>query len=247
LKKALVEAEVIVDDGIEEDIAPPPETEVRDNVTVHPETNQHLRILEALLFAAAEPLDEETLASRLPAGVDVKGLIEQLRQMYEKRGVNLVQIAGKWALRTATDLAFLMRREAVEQKKLSRAAMETLAIVAYHQPVTRAEIEEIRGVTVSKGTLDLLLEIGWVRPRGRRRVPGRPLTYGTTDDFMAHFGLSAVTDLPGLDDLKAAGLLDSQLPPDFKVPTPLAAAGIDEDPLEDPESDDQPDMLDEDA
>jgi segregation and condensation protein B len=246
LKKALVEAEVILDDGIDEESTAPAETEVRDNVTVHPETNQHLRILEALLFAAAEPLDEETLASRLPTGVDVKGLIEQLRQMYEKRGINLVQIAGKWAFRTATDLAFLMRREAVEQKRLSRAAMETLAIVAYHQPVTRAEIEDIRGVTVSKGTLDLLLEIGWVRPRGRRRVPGRPLTYGTTEDFLSHFGLSAVTDLPGLDDLKAQGLLDSQLPPDFKVPLPLAAAGVDEDPLEDPESD-EPDLLDEDA
>jgi segregation and condensation protein B len=181
----------------------------------------------------------------LPAGVDVKGLIEQLRQMYEKRGVNLVQIAGKWAFRTAADLAFLMRREAIEQKKLSRAAMETLAIVAYHQPVTRAEIEEIRGVTVSKGTLDLLLEVGWVRPRGRRRVPGRPLTYGTTEDFLSHFGLSAVTDLPGLDDLKAAGLLDAHLPPDFKVPTPLAAAGIEEDPLEDPEVGEQ-DLFDED-
>lgn len=202
-------------------------------VQMHPETNQHLRILEALLFAAAEPLDEDTLAQRLPAGVDVKGLIGQLQAFYAARGVNLVQIAGKWTFRTAADLAFLLRREAVEQRRLSRAAMETLAIIAYHQPVTRAEIEEIRGVSVSKGSLDILLEIGWVRPRGRRRTPGKPLTYGTSEDFLSHFGLSAVGDLPGLDDLRAAGLLDSALPPDFKVPTPLDALAADEDPLAD--------------
>jgi segregation and condensation protein B len=150
------------------------------------------------------------------------------------RGVNLVQVAGKWCFRTAGDLSFLLSRQAVEQKRLSRAAMETLAIIAYHQPVTRAEIEEIRGVATSKGTLDLLLETGWIRMRGRRRAPGRPVTYGTTETFLTHFGLDSVGDLPGVDELKGAGLLDSRVPAGFSIPEPHAGDELtaDEDPLE---------------
>lgn len=187
------------------------------NATEHA---QLMRMAEALLFAAAEPLDIDSLAARLPAGTDVGAVIEDLQKLYEKRGVNLVRVANKWMFRTAEDLSFLMERSAVEQKKLSRAAMETLAIIAYHQPVTRAEIEEIRGVSVSKGTIDVLMETGWVKLRGRKRTPGRPVTYGTTEAFLVHFGLEAVGDLPGLDDLKAAGLLDGRLPPGFEIPIP---------------------------
>ncbi len=181
---------------------------------------QLMRMAEALLFAAAEPLDIDSLAARLPTGTDVGAVIQDLQALYEKRGVNLVRVANKWMFRTAEDLSFLMERSAVEQKKLSRAAMETLAIIAYHQPVTRAEIEEIRGVSVSKGTIDVLMETSWVRLRGRKRTPGRPVTYGTTEAFLVHFGLEAVGDLPGLDDLKAAGLLDGRLPPGFDIPIP---------------------------
>jgi len=163
---------------------------------------------EALLFAAAEPLDEPALAARLPEGADVPALMAELTQSYAGRGVNLVQVAGKWQFRTAPDLAFLMRIEKQEVRRLSRAAIETLAIIAYHQPVTRAEIEEIRGVGLSKGTLDLLLEIEWVRVAGRRHTPGRPVTYGTTEAFLVHFGLASTGDLPGLEELRATGLLD---------------------------------------
>jgi segregation and condensation protein B len=195
---------------------------------------EELRILEALLFAAEEPLDEKTLAARLPAGVDVHALLIQLQQDYQSRGVNLVRVGGKWTLRTASDLAWLLTREAVVARKLSRAAIETLAIVAYHQPVTRAEIEEIRGVTTSKGTLDVLLETGWVRLRGRRKVPGRPVTYGTSEAFLSHFGLEALADLPGLDDLKGAGLIEGALPEGFSVPVPSDDPALreDEEPLE---------------
>ena len=193
-----------------------------------------LRILEALLFAAEEPLDEKTLASRLPAGVDVRALLTQLQQEYASHGVNLVRVAGKWTLRTASDLAWLLTHESTVTRKLSRAAIETLAIVAYHQPVTRAEIEEIRGVTTSKGTLDVLLETGWIRLRGRRKAPGRPVTYGTNEAFLSHFGLEALTDLPGLDELKGAGLIEATLPADFSVPVPSDDPALrdDEDPLE---------------
>ena len=195
---------------------------------------EELRILEALLFAAEEPLDEKTLATRLPAGLDVRALLTQLQQEYASRGVNLVCVGGKWTLRTASDLAWLLTRESTVPRKLSRAAIETLAIVAYHQPVTRAEIEEIRGVTTSKGTLDVLLETGWVRLRGRRKAPGRPVTYGTTEGFLSHFGLEALTDLPGLDELKGAGLIEGTLPPEFSVPVPSDDPALrdDEDPLE---------------
>jgi segregation and condensation protein B len=194
-----------------------------------------LRMVEALIYASSEPVAAAELASRLPEGTDIAGILRELQQTYADRGVNLVQIAGKWTFRTAGDLSFLLSRESVEQRRLSRAALETLAIVAYHQPVTRAEIEEIRGVATSRGTLDLLLETGWVRMRGRRRSPGRPVTYGTTEAFLSHFGLDTIADLPGLDELKGAGLLDSRVPADFTVPAPNIGEDLteDEDPLED--------------
>jgi len=202
---------------------------------IQTERAEELRILEALLFAAGEPLHEKVLAARLPAGADVAALLGQLQKDYESRGVNLVRVAGKWMLRTSGDLAWLLTRESVVPRKLSRAAMETLAIVAYHQPVTRAEIEAIRGVTTSKGTLDVLLETGWVRLRGRRKAPGRPVTYGTTEAFLSHFGLEALADLPGLDELKGAGLLEGAQPQGFDVPTPSDDPALrdDEEPLED--------------
>jgi len=192
----------------------------------------HLRIVEALLFAAKEPVDENALAKTLPAQTDIRALLEELQQQYQTRGVNLVKVAGKWQFRTANDLAFLLRKQAVEERKLSRAAIETLAIIAYHQPVTRAEIEDIRGVMVSKGTIDALMEAGWVRIRGRRRTPGRPVTYGTTEQFLTHFGLEAIGDLPGMDELKAAGFLDAVPPSSFSVPNPSDTLAADEDPYE---------------
>jgi segregation and condensation protein B len=200
----------------------------------HPRRAEELRILEALLFAAEGPLDEKTLAARLPAGVDAHALLMQLQKEYAPRGVNLVRVAGKWALRTASDLAWLLTHEAVVTRKLSRAAVETLAIVAYHQPVTRAEVEEVRGVSTSKGTLDVLLETGWIRLRGRRKAPGRPVTYGTTEAFLSHFGLEALSDLPGLDELKGAGLIEPSLPAGFSVPVPSDDPALrdDEEPLE---------------
>ncbi|HYG85107.1 MAG TPA: SMC-Scp complex subunit ScpB [Azospirillum sp.] len=171
---------------------------------------QKLRLLEALLFASAEPLDEEVLGGRLGSDVDVRTLLDELRQHYAPRGVNLVRTGGGWAFRTAHDLAPLLRLEEEVSKKLSRAAIETLAIIAYHQPVTRGEIEQIRGVATSKGTLDILMEHGWIRPGKRRETPGRPLTWITTDHFLDHFGLENLRDLPGVEDLRAAGLLDSR-------------------------------------
>jgi segregation and condensation protein B len=196
---------------------------------------EKLRILEALLFAASEPLDQAALAQHFAAAEDVTALIEELQGLYAGRGVNLVRVAGKWAFRTAEDLAFLLERQSAEQRRLSRAALETLAIIAYHQPVTRAEIEEIRGVSTSKGTLDVLLETAWIKLRGRRRAPGRPVTYGTTESFLAHFGFDCIQDLPGLSELKGAGLLDSTLPPGFSMPNPDDAPDLreDEEPLED--------------
>ncbi len=167
-----------------------------------------LRIIEAILFASATPVSEEELQQRLPVGADCATLLKELGDLYTDRGVNLTRVAGKWCFRTAPDLQHFMTREVVEQRRLSRAALETLAIVAYHQPVTRAEIEDIRGVMLGKGTLDTLLEVGWIRIRGRRKVPGRPVTYGTSDAFLVHFGLDAVSDLPGIDELIGAGLLE---------------------------------------
>jgi segregation and condensation protein B len=193
-----------------------------------------VRITEALLFAATEPTDEAEIARRLPDGTDVTAVMTRLREDYAHRGINLVRVGRKWLFRTAADLGWILSRERSDEKKLSRAALETLAIVAYHQPVTRAEIEDIRGVAISKGTLDVLLETGWVRLRGRRRAPGRPITYGTTEHFLLHFGLEQIGDLPGLDELKGAGLFDGHLPAGFGVPQPSDAAELreDEDPLE---------------
>ena len=193
-----------------------------------------VRILEALLFASKEPLDEKTLAARMPADMNLAVTLQALQAEYAARGVNLVKIGGKWTFRTAADLSWLMTREAVEPRKLSRAAIETLAVIAYHQPVTRAEIEDVRGVTMSKGTIDVLLETGWIKPRGRRKVPGRPITYGTTEAFVSHFGLEQLGDLPGLEELKGSGLLDGRLPPGFSVPVPSDDPALreDEDPLE---------------
>ncbi|HVP86208.1 MAG TPA: SMC-Scp complex subunit ScpB [Rhizomicrobium sp.] len=191
---------------------------------------EHLRMVEALLFAAGEPLDERALASSLPEGVDVKTLLSELQGLYEGRGVTLVNVGGKWQFRTAPDLAFLLRREKPEQRRLSRAAIETLAIIAYHQPVTRAEIEDIRGVALSKGTIDALMEVGWIKIRGRKRTPGRPVTYGTTEDFLVHFGLESVSHLPGVDELKAAGFLEAMPPSGLDVPSPSDELAPDEDP-----------------
>jgi segregation and condensation protein B len=195
---------------------------------------EELRLLEAMLFASAEPLDEKSLAARLPQGIDVREALVRLQEEYATRGVNLVRIGGKWTFRTANDLSWLLSKETVETRKLSRAAIETLAIIAYLQPVTRAEIEELRGVSTSKGSVDVLLETGWIRPRGRRKAPGRPLSYGTSEAFLSHFGLDAVGDLPGLEELKGAGMLDGRLPPGFSMPIPSDDPALreDEDPLD---------------
>lgn len=192
-----------------------------------PLNSEHLRMAEALLFAASEPLDERSMKERLPENADLEAILAQLHADYDARGVNLVAVAGKWAFRTSEDLSFLMRREVERERRLSRAATETLAIIGYHQPVTRAEIEAIRGVVVSKGTLDVLMETGWIRPVGRRRTPGQPVTYGTTSAFLEHFGFNAISDLPGVDELKAAGLLDSALPDHFRKEEaePIAGSG----------------------
>jgi segregation and condensation protein B len=196
---------------------------------------EHLRMTEALLFAASEPLSEDALKTSLPEGADVGGIIAELQKIYEKRGVTLARVAEKWQFRTAPDLAFLLRKEKPEQKKLSRAAIETLAIIAYHQPVTRAEVEDIRGVMLSKGTLDALFEVGWIKIRGRKRTPGRPVTYGTTEAFLVHFGLENISHLPGMDELKAAGFLEAIPPSGLDIPNPSDQLGADEDPYEGPE------------
>ena len=174
---------------------------------------EQIRVIEALLFAGRAPLSEDDLAAHLPEGTDVKACLVALAEDYAERGINLVQVSHGWALRTAPDLGAALRREKKVQRRLSRAALETLAIIAYHQPATRAEIEEIRGVAVSKGTLDILFEQGWVQPRGRRRTPGRPATWVTTASFLDHFGLAALDDLPGVEELRAAGLLDARAVP----------------------------------
>lgn len=194
---------------------------------------RQLRILEALLFASAEPLQPADLASFLGEGVAVEALLAILADRYSGRGVNLVRRGDGWAFRTAPDLEYLLRRDAHETRPLSRAALETLAIIAYHQPATRAEVEEVRGVATGKGTIDLLMEAGWVRMRGRRRTPGRPVTYATTEAFLDHFGLEALSDLPGLEDLKGAGLLSGRLPADLQIPLPFdGGLREDEDPLD---------------
>ena len=189
-------------------------------VNVGEDRFQLLRLLEAVLFASTEPVSEKVLKARLPKDSDLPGLLSELAETYANRGVNLTKIEDRWAFRTAPDLAAMLSIERKVNRKLSRAGIETLAIIAYHQPVTRAEIEEIRGVETSKGTLDTLMETEWVRMRGRRRTPGRPVTYGTSDKFLDHFGLAEVRDLPGIDELKGAGLLSARMPSNFAVPLP---------------------------
>jgi segregation and condensation protein B len=191
------------------------------------------RIAEALIFASGVPVANGYIRDRIPSGVDLDAVMLRLRDHYALRGVNLVRIEDAWAFRTASDLSIFIRRDENEVRKLSRAALEVLAIVAYHQPVTRAEIEDIRGVQTSKGTLDVLMEAGWVRFRGRRRTPGRPVTLGTTRDFLDHFGLEELRDLPGLEELKGAGLLSGRIPANFNIPTPMGGDELreDEDPI----------------
>ncbi|HHG89900.1 MAG TPA: SMC-Scp complex subunit ScpB [Devosia sp.] len=201
---------------------------------------RNLRVIEALLFASQEPLSHAELVPYLTEGAEVETLLVELQRIYSGRGVNLVRRGDKWAFRTAGDLGFLLRREQTETRTMSRAALETLAIIAYHQPVTRAEIEEVRGVAAGRGTLDLLMEAGWVRMRGRRRTPGRPVTYGTTEGFLDHFGLENLGDLPGMEELKGSGLLSSRLPADMQIPLPHdGELREDEEALED----DDPEVL----
>lgn len=196
-------------------------------------TERQLRIAEALLFASSEPLGATDISPYLGEGADAEALLEELQRRYAGRGVNLVRRGDKWAMRTAEDLGFLLRREQVDTRPLSRAALETLAIIAYHQPATRAEVEEVRGVASGGGTFDVLMQTGWVRMRGRRRTPGRPVTYGTTEAFLDHFGLDSLSDLPGLEELKGSGLLSSRLPPTMQIPLPFdGALRDDEDPLD---------------
>jgi segregation and condensation protein B len=190
------------------------------------------RAVEALLFAAAGPLSIPDLARRLPEGADVASALRGLKARYDGRGVELAEVAGRWRFQTAGDLSWLMTEERQEPRRLSKAAQEILAIIAYHQPVTRAEMEQIRGVQTSRGSLDVLLELGLVRMRGRRRSPGRPVTYGTTDGFLEHYGLATLADLPGMAEMKAAGLLDLNMPSDFALPDPSRMDEGDEDPLE---------------
>ncbi|MBT4932791.1 MAG: SMC-Scp complex subunit ScpB [Rhodospirillaceae bacterium] len=172
--------------------------------------DQNIRLLEAILFASTDPVKEKSLARRLPEGVEPGPLLEELKDHYQGRGVNLVNVGGSWAFRSAADLTNMLNREIEVARKLGRATVETLAIIAYHQPITRGEIEEIRGVSLSKGTFDALFDHGWIHPRGRRKTPGRPTTWGTTDGFLDHFGLESVKDLPGIEELKSAGLLDKR-------------------------------------
>jgi segregation and condensation protein B len=195
-------------------IAPEGQLEIEGVIEKEDDSNaidfQHLRIVEAVLFASSEPVSQKVLAARLPVDGDIDAILKELQVTYSNRGINLVNVGEKWAFRTAVDLAGDLHVEVEKAKKMTRATLETLAIIAYHEPVTRSEIEEIRGVALSKGTLDILLEAKWIRPRGRKRVPGRPVLWATTDDFLDHFGLENRDDLPGLADLKAAGLLESR-------------------------------------
>jgi len=227
----VVETAVVVETTADE--AAPSEEPAEVTVNI-----EHLRMAEALLFAASEPLSEDALKTSLPEGADVSGIIAELQKIYEQRGVTLARVAEKWQFRTAPDLAFLLRKEKPEQKRLSRAAIETLAIIAYHQPVTRAEIEDIRGVMLSKGTLDTLMEVGWIKIRGRKRTPGRPVTYGTTEAFLVQFGLENIGHLPGMDELKAAGFLEAIPPSGLDIPSPSDQLGADEDPYDGEEVED---------
>jgi len=197
---------------------------------------EELRLLEALLFAAPQPLSQSDISAHIELSTDLSTLLDALEERYKGRGIELKKIGPCWAFRTAQDLGPLLTSQKIVQKKLSKAALETLAIVAYHQPATRAQIEDVRGVQVSKGTLDVLLETGWVKMRGRRRAPGRPITYGTTQFFLDQYGFQSIDELPGRKELKGIGLLDSQLPPGFEVPVPNEQneheLAPDEDPLD---------------
>lgn len=208
------------------------------------------RMIEALLFASAEPLSLNTIRGLLDEDAPVEELVAELMADYAGHGVNLVLRDGAYAFRTAEDLAHILKREEIEKRPMGRAALETLAVIAYHQPVTRAEIEDIRGVAMNRGVLDVLMDAGFIRMRGRRRTPGRPITYGTTPEFLDHFSLEQLRDLPGLDELKGAGFLSRQVPPDLQIPIPFdGELHPDEDPLDpdDPGEDEEPDLGDETA
>ncbi len=208
-----------------------------DSLFEAPPMGEQERMVEAILFATADPVTVKELTGRMPHGCDPAEAIAHLRKRYDGRGVNIVRVGDAWAIRTAPDLGFLMQKETVETRKLSRAAIETLAIVAYHQPVTRAEIEEIRGVSVSRGTIDQLIEMEWIRFGRRKMTPGRPVTFVVTQEFLDHFGLENARDLPGLKELRAAGLLENRPPP--------GAAGLGEKDDEDEEDDDQTELFEE--
>ena len=209
------EAAARISEALEDEHASEPSVSASDQRQGAPDLDEQERMVEAMLFASEKPLSTAELGSRMPLGCDAAVAVRRLEEMYSGRGVSLARVAGKWAFRTAPDLAHLLTGEAVEQRKLSRAAVETLAIVAYHQPVTRAEIEEIRQVGVSKGTLDQLMELEWIKLGRRRQTPGRPVTFVTTDGFLEHFGLESLKDLPRLEELRQSGLLDSTPPQGF--------------------------------
>ena len=189
------------------------EEKLTESLFEAPKIDQQERMVEAILFASSDPVTVKEIIGRLPHGCEPEKALKNLKEKYKSRGINLVKVGDCWALRTASDLSFLMQKETVEVRKLSRAAVETLAIIAYHQPVTRAEIEEIRGVSVSRGTIDLLMELDWIKIGRRRMSPGRPVTFAITQNFLDHFGLESARDLPGLKELKSAGLLESPPPP----------------------------------
>ena len=190
--------------------------------------SDQLRVIEAILFASSDPVDKKTLIEKLPKNADLDLLLDRLDDLYKGRGLELRKIGNKFMFKTSSDLTFIMQREAKSQRKLSKAAIETLAIIAYHQPVTRAEIEEIRGVSVSSGTIDTLLQMNWIKINGRRKVPGNPLAYGTTEEFLVHFDLESIKDLPEMQELKSMGLLDSNLPPDLYPENTINNNNIDE-------------------
>ena len=194
------------------------EEKLTDSLFEAPKIDQQERMVEAILFASSNPVTVKEIIGRLPHGCEPEQALKNLKEKYKSRGINLVKVGDCWALRTASDLSFLMQKETVEVRKLSRAAVETLAIIAYHQPVTRAEIEEIRGVSVSRGTIDLLMELDWIKIGRRRMSPGRPVTFTITQNFLDHFGLESARDLPGLKELKSAGLLESPPPPGSPAP-----------------------------
>ena len=204
-----------------------------------------VRRLEAILFASSEPVPQRTLKNAMPDGADIQLLLKEVQAAYADRGVNLIKVGNCWAFRTSSDLSYLLEKEVVKPRRLSKAAMETLSIIAYHQPVTRAEIEEIRGVVISKGTLDVLLETGWVRLTGHREVPGRPITYGTTIQFLDHFSLGSLRDLPGVDELEGAGLLQSNPPLDFPSAHNDDSPDTDSEIDDAEEEDDEEDLLEE--